>query len=108
MSIPRDKLLEFKSKETEDILPFISNHNPKNKEVFGIIKHNMDVLTSDETMSKILSETKIVKCKRQLPNLKRLLTKSEFNESRTSAKVTRCNEPRCGLCKHLIEGSTIT
>ena len=36
------------------------------------------------------------------------LAKSEFNESRTSAKVTRCNEPRCGLCKHLIEGSTIT
>ena len=108
MSIPRDKLLEVKSKETEDILPFISTHNPKNKEVFGIIKHNMDVLTSDGTMSKILSETKIVNCKRQLPNLKRLLTKSEFNESRTSAKVTRCNEPRCGLCKHLIEGSTIT
>ena len=90
------------------ILPFISTHNPKNKEVFGIIKNNMDVLTSDETMSKILSETKIVKCKRQLPNLKRLLTRSEFNESRTSAKVTQCNEPRCGLCKHLIEGSTIT
>ena len=42
MSIPRDKLLEVKSKETEDILPFISTHNPKNKEVFGIIKNNME------------------------------------------------------------------
>ena len=63
----------------------------------------MNVLTSDETMSKILSEIKFIKCKRQLPNLKRLLTKSEFNELRTSAKDTRCNEPRCGLCKHLLQ-----
>ena len=59
-------------------------------------------------MSKILSETKIVKCKRQLPNLKSMLTKSDFNESKTPAKVTRCNEPRCGLCEHIVEGSSIT
>ena len=63
MSIPRYKLLEVKSKEKEDILPFISTHNPKNKEVFGIIKNNMDVLTSDETMSKILMKQKSLNAK---------------------------------------------
>ena len=67
----------------------------------------MDILNSDATMSKLLSETKIVKCKRQLPNLKRMLIKSDFNETKTSAKVTRCNEPRCGLCEHIVEGSSI-
>ena len=108
ISIPRAKLLDVNNKETEEVLPFISTHNPKNKEVFGIIKNNMDILNSDATMSKILSETKIVKCKRQLPNLKRMLTKSDFNESKTPAKVTRCNEPRCGLCEHIVEGSSIT
>ena len=38
ISIPRAKLLDVNNKETEEVLPFISTHNPKNKEVFGIIK----------------------------------------------------------------------
>ena len=45
-------------------------HNPKNKEVFGIIKkNNMDILTLDEIMSNILRETKVVKsCEMQKTN----------------------------------------
>lgn len=108
LSIPRSKLLESNDNNADDITPFISTYNPKNKEIFGIIKNNMDVLNSDQTMARIIKETKIIKCKRQLPNLKRLLTKSDFNKTRTSAKVSKCKEPRCGLCKHLKEGSTIT
>ena len=107
MQIPRDELLAVQENKTETILPFISTHNPKNREVYGILKSNMQILNSDNTMKRIINNTKILKCKRQLPNLKRLLTKSTFTETNISPSVSKCNEPRCGLCNYIIEGSSI-
>ena len=47
------------------------------------------------------------KGKRQLPNLIRILINSEFHDNTTSPCVSKCNEPRCGLCKNIIEGSCL-
>ena len=48
-----------------------------------------------------------LKSKRQPPNLKRLLTKARFtNKPKEDYKVSKCNEPRCGLCKYISEGSS--
>ena len=107
MEIPRSDLLCVHEKSTSNITPFISTHNPKNKEMFCVIKNNFNILENDETMKKIINETRILKCKRQLPNLKRLLVKSEFKETSTPPSVSKCNEPRCGLCSFIIEGSTL-
>ena len=39
--------------------------------------------------------------------LKNILTRAKFSRhSKTHFEVTKCNEPRCGLCKYLKEGST--
>ena len=60
-------------------------------------------------MHKAFKNKVFIKSKRQPPNLKRLLTKAKFtNHPLEDFKVTKCNEPRCGLCKHLIEGSSIS
>ena len=91
----------------ENITPFISTYNPKNREVFGILKTSMDILKKDDTMNRIMKNTKIIKGKRQLPNLRRILINSEFHENTTSPCVSKCNEPRCGLCKNIIEGSQL-
>ncbi|MCG8076000.1 MAG: GIY-YIG nuclease family protein, partial [Candidatus Thiodiazotropha taylori] len=111
LQIPRKNLLNVKEKtkeKTEEkVTPFISTHNPKNKEMFGILKNNMEIFNSDKTMNRIINNTKVIKCKRQLPNLKRMLIKSDFNETNTPPSVSKCNEPRCGLCKFIIEGSTL-
>ena len=72
-----------------------------------MLRSNLDILDTDETMKKIINETRIIKCKRQPPNLKRLLVKSEFKENSTPPSVSKCNEPRCGLCSFIIEGSTL-
>ena len=72
-----------------------------------VLKTNMDILKQDDTMNRILKNTKIIKGKRQLPNLRRILINSEFHENTTSPCVSKGNEPRCGLCKHLIEGSRL-
>ena len=58
-------------------------------------------------MNRIMKNIKIIKGKRQLPNLRRILMKSEFNENNTPPCVSKCNEPRCGLCKSIIEGSCL-
>lgn len=55
-------------------------------------------------MSNVLARYKFIKSKRQKKNLKHLLTRAKFSESREPPKVTRCGRPNCGLCVHLIEG----
>ena len=56
---------------------------------------------------KSLEEKFFLKSKRQPPNLKRLLTKARFtNNPKEDYKVSKCNEPRCGLCKYITEGSS--
>ena len=105
LQIPKNILLNTQKEVHENITPFISTYNPKNREVFGILKTNMDIFQQDDTMNRVMKNTKIIKGKRQLPNLKRILIKSEFHENTTSPCVSKCNEPRCGLCNTIIEGS---
>ena len=57
-------------------------------------------------MNKIITETKFIKCKRQPPNLKRIITQSEFKKE-TTARVRKCGESRCGLCDYIVEGNCI-
>ena len=67
----------------------------------------MNIFKQDDTMNRIMTNTKFIKGKRHLPNLRRILMKSEFNENNTPPCVSKCNEPRCGLCKSIIEGSCL-
>ena len=58
-------------------------------------------------MKAIFPRKYFLKSKRQPPNLKKILTKAKFSKnSKEHFEVTKCNEPRCGLCKHLKVGST--
>ena len=106
-SIPRSQLLSVKIKTDDDVLTYVSTHNPCNNEMFGVLKNNFNILNTDQKMKEVIKGSKIIKSKRQLPNLKRLLTKSAFSDDDTY-RVSKCGEPRCGLCHHLIEGSTLT
>ena len=75
--------------------------------MFGIFKNNMHILTNDETMREALSTSKIIKSKRQHPNLKRLITKAKFTQQKikTTNKVFKCNRPNCALCESIEEGN---
>ena len=74
--------------------------------MFRILKGNIHILTNDQTMREALSTSKIIKSKRQPPNLKKILTKAKFAEqaSRTMHKVFKCNRANCALCDYLAEG----
>ena len=67
----------------------------------------MNIFKQDNTINRIVKNTKLIKGERQLPNLRRILMKSEFNENNTPPYVSKCNKPRCGLCKSITEGSCL-
>ena len=107
IKIQRNTLLNTYKEVGINNTPFISTYNPKNREVFGILIANMNIFKHDDTINRIMKNTKFIKVKRQLPNLRRILMKSEFNENNTPPCVSKCNEPRSGLCKSIIEGSCL-
>ena len=107
-NLDRNTLLtEVKDISSTNIIPFVSTYNPRNPETFQEIQQDINILKRDSHMNNILKNYKIIKSKRQPPNLKNLLTKAKFSEIQNTPKVTRCLRSNCGLCKHLIEGENI-
>ena len=61
----------------------------------------------DKEMTKLYRSISIYKSKRQPPSLKKLLTKAKFTYRQWQIPtVKKCKEPRCGLCKYIIEESS--
>ena len=60
-------------------------------------------------MRTILTNTTLMKSKRQPNNLKKLLTKAEFtdNEQQTPPTISKCNRPNCKLCLYIEEGTAV-
>ena len=103
----KDLLKTKETKHDNSLIPYVTTFNPHNPEVFPEIKNNKSLLLRDERMKAIFSRKCFLKSKRQPPNLKKILTKAKFSKnSKEHFEVTKCNEPRCGLCKHLKVGST--
>ena len=92
-----------KSKESH-IIPYVTTFNPYNPEIFYEIRQHKHILHRNDDLHKIFKDKIFLKSKRQTPNLKRLLTKAKFTSKQPEEfKVEKCNELRCGLCKHLME-----
>ena len=106
MSLDKGQLRTVKTRKDENIIPYVSTYNPKDPEMFRVIVDHLPILQEDVQMCDILSRYKIIKSKRQPYNLKRLLSKAKF-VSNDKYEVRKCNRANCGLCIHLIEGSTI-
>ena len=97
-----------KSKDS-DIIPYVTTFNPYNPEIFSEIRQHKRILHRNDDLHKIFQDKIFLKSKRQTPNLKQLLTKAKFTSKQPEGfKVKKCNEPRCGLCKHLMEGSSLS
>ena len=100
----KDLLKSNKTKDTFQIIPYISTHNPNNSNTFSQIKNNFNILTSDPNMKEIMKNRKIISCKKQPPNLKRILTKSSYCEKEKIPLVEKCGKPRCSICDIIITG----
>ncbi len=72
MELNRNTLLTITTKTVENVIPFVSTHNPKNPDIFNsTIKSNIAILHQDDRMKRIFSNYKFIKSKRQPNNLKK-------------------------------------
>ena len=107
LSIPQHILRQTKTKQNEDILPFVFTHNPNNQNLTNEVRHTLDILKLDPRMGKVLHNTKFVPSKRQAPNLARLLTRAKFSYQQEETGSFRCGDKRCGNCKYMNETKTL-
>ena len=102
----RKDLLKAKNKSKNCVIPYVSTHNPKNPEVFQIIKNNLPIIEADPCMKKVLENSQIIKSKRQSPSLKSILTRACFTSNiKESPIISKCNKPRCATCPYITQGS---
>ena len=104
MNIPQSELRINKTKNTQPILPFISTFNPNNPTILPILKSTLENLKCSEIMEKALKKTKFVNCKRQAPNLERILCKSGFNSTMFRGIVEQCGK-NCFCCDYISQGT---
>ena len=105
VKLNQQELRTVTDKPKEDVIAFVSTHNPNNLEYFNIITDNLPILENDDKMGNILKKHKLLKSKRQPANLKKLITKARFSERKQNPEIRKCQSNRCGLCKHLKTGN---
>ena len=79
LKIPQNELRNVKKQEEKKMLPFISTFNPNNPKVLPIIKQALENLKTSDWMRNALEKVKFIKCKRQAPNLGRILSRVLFH-----------------------------
>ena len=92
--------------DKKDILPFVHTFNPKNPQIFPRILKALDILNESPRMKQIMDAATVVPSKRQPPNLKSILTKSNFSTQEKKGGVMKCGK-NCANCPYMIEGDEI-
>lgn len=104
-SYERTQLLTTRDNRKEkQIIPFVHTHNPRNQNLTPVVKQLNLILKEDENTNAIYRNVQFINSKRQAKNLKRILCTSSFKEKNCS--VTKCNDPRCGTCDYILEGTS--
>ena len=103
LKIPQNELRNAKEQEEKKILLFISILNPNNPKALSIIKRTLENLKTSDWMRNALKKVKFVNCKRQTPNLKRILCKSSFSPISSISGVKNCGKSFV-CCQYIKEG----
>jgi len=95
-------------KSHKNVLTFVTTYNPNNPNIQKGVDTALAILDSSSKMKSVMKNTKLIKSRRQPPNLKRMLTTAEFSSTARSYAVRKCGDKRCKCCNHIREASTIT
>ena len=77
-SIPQKDLRKPKKPSIENILAFITTFNPNNPNIYSTIKSSVNCLKNNNVSG--FQNIRLIQSKHQSPNLKKLLTKTEFGK----------------------------
>ena len=104
LSIHLRELRTPKIISNDNSLLFITTYNPSNPNVYEMIDKTVECLKRNKVDG--FENLKVIKSKRQAPNLKRILTKAEFSQKQVG--VYKCPDKRCECCASLLLGNSYT
>ena len=90
--------------DNQYLIPFVMTNNPKNPNISPTIHSLNSMLKEDERTKDIFQNSKFIISKRQPKSLKRILCSSKLTTNKIFS-VKKCENPRCGTCSYLREGS---
>ena len=61
LQVPLNELRKPKEKRREEIIPFVSTHNPNNPNIFPIIRQTFENFQHSKTMSNVFNGKKLIK-----------------------------------------------
>ena len=103
--MPLNELRKPKEKGREEIIPFVSTHNPNNPNIFPIIRQTFENFQHSKTISNVFNGKKLINSMRQAPNLERLLFKSKFTPVEEHFHVNSYGK-NCVRCPYLLKVSS--
>ena len=80
-SLPLNILRQAKVKDSKQPLAFVSTFNRRNPELFTKAYNSLNKLRIDDKLNDILNDTKVIKSKRQLNNLKQILRHAKLSQT---------------------------
>jgi hypothetical protein len=90
----------------DDVITFVHTFDPAYPELMKKIEGIISRLYSSIECQTVFAGTKIIDSLREPSNILRLLQRSRFDESGSTANVkcvTRCSSPQCMLCDQIME-----
>ena len=102
LQVPLNELRKPKEKGREEIIPFLSTHNPNNPNIFPIIRQTFENFQHSKTMSNVFNGKKLIN---SAPNLERLLCKSKFLRVEDHFYVNSCGK-NCVCCPYQLKASS--
>ena len=103
-SIPLQELRTPKIMSIDYSLPFITTYNPNNPNVYEMADKSVECLKRNKVDG--FENLRIIKSKRQAPNLKRILSKAEFSQKQVGDY--KCPDKRCECCASLLLDNSYT
>ena len=104
MSISLQELRTPKTISSNNSLPFTTTYNPNNPDVYEMIDKSVECLKRNKVDG--FENLRVIKSKRQAPNLKRILTKAEFSQKQVG--VYKCPGKIYECCASLLLGNSYT
>ena len=89
-----------------EIIPYVTTY-PAAADHCETVTQVFNCIKTTSGLSNIFKNKKNIKAKKQPRNLKKILTSSNFEESRERT-VSKCQNSRCMLCDNILVGSELT
>ena len=104
IDIPQIDLRTPKDKNDDgQVLPFVSDFNPKNPDVISYINNCMSLLKSNPVLKDVFDKVNFINSKREPPSLRTMLTHSKFTSSKPISGVKKCLNKLCKNCPAMYE-----